>query len=596
MDKRATGYTGVLHEQSDGIDDVNPRWHMFSARNSLAAMALAVIGVGSSAAMVMAQPAPAGSPCPSDGLIWTPEEEKAKKAIEDVGGKVVLYYYDEIHQYYPDISPTEFEKNIKRIETADADAALMKTKWGGLMPVDILGRITSEMEAEDTKDAAGKPIRSAVDAMAFKSVIILNSVFSDNDLKKLMGALSKIRHLKKLDLSYTKVGGTNLAILAALPCLKSLDLSSTPVVGSGLCELGMLLTKSSTLKNVWLNGTFLSVPELAKLFRTALTTPHHDSKARKTGINLYLSHVSLFRSTTKGLATYPCPLPAPTSPGPATSIGINEFLQNEFKSDPDGSFFLSGLDLSSTGLTSDGLVSLARILDKEGLTKLLVAGNLLTDLGLASVRAFKGLKTLDLSQNKDVSNSGLVSLGWSSRDLGNFMTKRDYRPTDGLASLESLSLSGLARVTDQGLVWLLWRQQPPNLSKLKLDGTSTFASEGHDLAKQINSFNKLETLTLSKTGVDKDSLKASFRLVWDGHVLVKPFPRLKSLDISSTSVGDKGLLENWGLILSAQNPSFSISLDDPATTRTKLTFQGLVQFKAAVESAGGVPRINALSR
>jgi internalin A len=215
--------------------------------------------------------------------------------------------------------------------------------------------------------------------------------------------LADMRHLEDLDLSWTRVGGTDLADLRKLPGLRRLNLNHTQTRGEDLKQLKDL----PKLRALGLAYTGTHDPHLEYL-RALPALEELDLE------NTWISDAGLKTvaklTTLRKLSLKNCVV------GGITDSGLAELK---------GLVRLKELRLDHTRITSAGLAHLRRLADLEVLT---MDGTRVDDDGVEHVRGLTALRTLV---------------------FGHGITDRGLERLTGLTRLQTLG--GLSHVTDAGL-------------------------------------------------------------------------------------------------------------------------------------------------
>jgi internalin A len=325
--------------------------------------------------------------------------------------------------------------------------------------------------------------------------------------------LTKLKYLKKLNISRTHITNDGIEIINELSNLEWLDISYTQINGAGIAKLKGL----KHLKILNLTGIDLTYAERKKIGEVPINLPElKDTIAPKQLI------APIFK------------VGSPTNAG-LEQLGKLHQLQM--------------LHLSRTGLKNDDLAYLKTLKNLTWLT--LTDNSLITDRGLENIKGLINLKWLDIGQTR-ITDAGLVWLKEMSqlKELNVFYNKvSNYgliylkplhqlknlnlaytKVTDAglinlqdLLALNSLTLSGL-EITDSGLEHL---KSLKNLKSLDLDDTQiTDSGLAH-----LKAFKKLESLGLDGTQVTDDGL-----------VNLKDLEQLESLGLYGTRITDSGLL------------------------------------------------------
>jgi len=398
---------------------------------------------------------------------------------------------------------------------------------------------TGQEEKDKTKIAAENKHdkdKKKSEAKYAKFVRFTNSNLTDQDLIRLTWALDQISDpkddlpLAKLDLRFTKVTGVGLWQRMHLPELVDLDLSSTLVDGRELCEL----TRFEKLKYLRLNHDRLMIDGLGEYFycwRSSL----------RTGLHLYLSHVSIIESD---IVVLPNGCVASKMP----ELAADEWLGKLIRSGQTDCDFLEGLDISNNGVTkTDVLKALTKV------TELSLAGNKKVSddqLAFLSERHWAERTT-----SLDLTGTGLTDMGLNSL--------KTYR------KLESLSLSN-TNVTDSPNLVALVNNNSRSLKNMDISNTRTMVRV--EMQKAIGRLLNLTTLSISGTGIDDAGMKNICLELQHGAVGNENQPyylgRLASLDVSKTIVTDRWLIlfDNDGQGLGVGLPALAfIYLSDKMT-------------------------------
>jgi hypothetical protein len=317
------------------------------------------------------------------------------------------------------------------------------------------------------------------------AVTFRNTSLGDLELALLADALAHIPNLQKLDLSYTKVKGESLGLLAGIGSLTYLDLSNTPLCGEGLGEL----TRLCRLTHVGLNGT--NVP-----------------------LDAFTFFVYRFAHSLKSLD-----LSGATVFGPGLQpVGAAYLLKllRQF-------CHLTHLNVSQALVTPGPkgkpvpLSDLRDLAVHRNLKELDLSNDNLADGAMQCLGTLKNLTRLRLAGNDNLTDAGLTYLWPPGRK-------------NGLHRLCSVDLSG-TKMTDK----TLWNLADQNrcLRELYLSGTPTLVRQ--DSAAALDKLFFLNRLDISGTGVDN----TLFRRIWQGNPFLFLF--LEYLDISATKVTDDGL-------------------------------------------------------
>ena len=333
------------------------------------------------------------------------------------------------------------------------------------------------------------PLTEEADQNKF-TVIFMKTSLTDAELLSLIAPLQQENNLSKLDLRFTKVTGRGFKELNTITNLTELDLSSTPLCYEGLCELRCL----EQLEKVTLKNTYL----------------------RLNGLNFFLGANSKLRSLDLAGVTVSDDQLKKTS---ATSLfqTIGELKE------------LRELDLSGMELNASDLAALQQL---GKLKKLYLANTKLTDplLEKFDFARFANLTQLSLAGN-DLTDKKLAQLA---------------KP----AKLTTLNLSG-TKLTDVILLDIV----KTNNQLKDLDVSKTTTMVNLEVLNSFGGLTKLKTLNLSGTGVNDNGLKTIWRSFYppanfnrqsiDSYLkFIIYYGALESLDISSTRVSDKGLMDD----------------------------------------------------
>ena len=262
---------------------------------------------------------------------------------------------------------------------------------------------------------------------------------------------------------------TGLAHLARLKGLRALSLSGTRVTDAGLAHL----SGSGTLLAPHLSATNVTDSGMAHLATLAGVRELSSNGTRVTDAGR--AHVAAMGSIRVLLL----------SDTRVSDAGLAQLA---------GRKSLRRLGLEDTKVSDAGLAHLAGM---EGLAFLHLARTEVTDAGLAHAAGLESLRWLDLSATK-VTDAGLAHLARAKRLLGLILSHTKVTdvglvPVAGLDLLQRLDLSGTT-VSDAGLVHLAGLQ---SLRVLRLDDTAVTDAG----VASLGGLQQLETLGLDRTKV-----------------------------------------------------------------------------------------------
>lgn len=217
---------------------------------------------------------------------------------------------------------------------------------------------------------------------------------------------------------------------------------------------------------------------------------------------------------------------------------------------------LESLDLSHSGVTSDGLAALQNL---PRLKELILFGCPVSDEGLRHLKAFPGLERLDL-WNAPITDGGLVHL----KHLPNLrslqlsytrITDSGLRRLAELATLESLTFAPTAGVTNGGLEHL---QALPALHSLTLGHSDRLGDRTLEVVKGMKG---LRRLTLWELPITDEGMKH-----------LTGMTRLTDLQITNAPITDDGLGHLTGLK----------ELRNLSVPKTRITEDGIRKLKQAL--------------
>jgi hypothetical protein len=572
--------------------------------------------------------------------------EDATKELVKLGGRVELYFLQDLRNYVSNDHKAidKWIADLKGLNEKDFEAKID----AAIPPKSELRRRLEEV----------KSVAARVAILESKTVNFYHSTITDDDLGYVALLLHAIPHLKKLDLSNTRINGSQLNAfhfhesvlkrlgeknvpesvlsklrtlqrystevltrgqiekalrepeaepfgsliltyayggfncLDSLPELTDLDLSNIVPTEEGVCNF----VQVKSINKLWLCG--LRLPEAAfdcvltayadkpielylanaKMTLYKLTDQKVTSLRNKKVSEDVLSRLDPLKTKAFRRTDFEKELTKILKVVKDLSVEVKDKLivlisdQAETEEDPSWTKDLGrlrkleGLDLSGLGLTDDGLEILQAV-DNSLLKKLNLSGNKLTNQNLEYLDRFRGLQSLELSDNKNITDVG----------LGKFPK---------VTNLRQLSLSGTGRpvdgngtVTDDGVSGLLSRNAG-TLVSLNLADTPTLTTASVGAIRQLK---YLETLNASGTGIADETLKKIWKKNENkgekkedhGWGLIALF----TLDVSGTAVTDAGLIDG--------------PMDAPTTGFPKLkTIRSRVGDPKL--TSGGISRRNAL--
>jgi hypothetical protein len=347
----------------------------------------------------------------------------------------------------------------------------------------------------------GRPVIATVD--------LSGTLVNDQELEFI---LRRTPDLENLLLSHTAIDNTGMASIHDLPNLGTLDLSNTLITGGITFNLGgalpelVFLDVSNTSTGVLNTGEPFEPQKLPRLeVLIAGNTNIHD------GV------------------------------GPGTPFGVRALQQ--------GFPLLQNLDISNCRFITDKALPFAG--QMQQLQVLSVAGDKITDAGLASLAPAPSLETLNLA-GTPINGTGLPGLAGLPR-LRNLILTATPITDAGLANVRSLPalqvlwLNGTV-IDDQGMVSVAGL---PFLEELNLGGTritdagvaelrglrhmrrlSLFNTQVGDAGvRDLRSLRRLRQLDLGGTRINDRALESVVRL-----------PQLQSLSLLGTGVTDRGIM------------------------------------------------------
>lgn len=353
-----------------------------------------------------------------------------------------------------------FQKRLRDLHVSDSEA---------------LRRVVSEFETLSREEVPPGLIVGNV-------VIVSNTEFTDSTLLEILPALEiidKSTPIVMLELRYTKVTGVGFAQIdpEKLPNLRVLDLASTPISKRGLDSLTRYCgdKNKQSLTNLCFDSTPLSLEGVQKLLA--------DFSANEKPLGLSAVNVAVTDNEGKKLSA-------------------DEWVERVSQLNPKIQLRFSHLDLSSTGLTNDGLRKIA-------------------DLAAPESR----LISLELAKNSDITDVGLQRMSHLIDDRLILLNLSETKVTDDL--LTSLLLK--ATEAPKG------RPKPPSITILNISGTYAFGKTPRDLVAAIRNLRNLQSLDVSSTGLTDGDLLA----LWDRNGCNS----LTNLNVSGTTVTDSVLFK-----------------------------------------------------
>jgi hypothetical protein len=311
-------------------------------------------------------------------------------------------------------------------------------------------------------------------------LIVSNTEFTDSTLLEIMPALEiidKSMPIVMLELRYTKVTGVAFAQIDSckLPNLRVVDLASTPLSERGLGSLKKYCKGKEKLTNLCLDSTTMSLEGLQNLLA--------DFSTMKKPLGLSVVNVTVTDKQNKKLAA---------------DVWAGQ-LNSNFK------VRFSHLDLSSTGLTNDGLSKLA-------------------DLAAPESR----LISLQLANNSDITGDGVQRMSNLIDDHLILLNLSGTKATDDALTSLLLKVSETPKT-------LVGPPEKPSIKTLNISGTYAFGKKPNDLVNAIRNLSNLQSLDVSSTGLTDGDLRALWR--------TNGCDSLISLTVSGTKVTNKGLFE-----------------------------------------------------
>jgi hypothetical protein len=321
-----------------------------------------------------------------------------------------------------------------------------------------------------------------------KLTSLLDQSYSHDALGKLLSDL--LKDSEKRYRNDILICSNIFSHLVELPVLTDLDLSATALTTKGWNAIGHL----GQIQRLWLRGTTITDSDFQNLLAT---------------VSDRLKLLSLANLTvTKDAAA--------ADSSDANKIHVDKWVK------------------TLTPMNASGRLT--------GLKYLSLAGNKLTNQNLTELNRFKELEGLDLADNPEITDAGLLQLNHNK--LKELSVSGTGQPKNGkaLPPQQPAAVQQLVAVTDTGVLGLLTRNKN-TLLHLNLAGTATLAGPKSPAIVAIRQMKTLETLSLAGTGVNDTGLwEAWGPAEKDGRQLTW----LVLLDISDTIVSDAGFVDDKG--------------------------------------------------
>jgi Leucine-rich repeat (LRR) protein len=339
------------------------------------------------------------------------------------------------------------------------------------------------------------------------SISLSGTAVTDSELDFILRRTPALEHL---DLSHTAIDDTGMASIHDLPNLGTLDLSNTLISGGVTFNLGGVLPELVSLN---VNNTKTGVqnvndpfepqklPHLEELF-AAGTGIADGMVGGRGGVHALQQGFPLLRildiSNCKNITDKALPFTGQMQQLQVLSVAGDKITDVGLAGLAPAPM-LETLNLAGTQIDGTGLAGLAGL---PQLHNLVLNGTPITDVGLANVRSLPALEVLWLTGTA-IDDQGLASVA-------------------GLPLLHELNLGG-TRVTDAGVAQLRTLRLLRNLSLF-----NTQVGDGG--VRELRHLRRLRTLDLSGTLVTDKGLQSLPRL-----------PELESLNLQGTRVSDRGL-------------------------------------------------------
>lgn len=432
------------------------------------------------------------------------------------------------------------------------------------------------------------------------------------------GNLADLKELKGLTLSLadTPVRDQALVQVSALPGLEALDLSDVQVTGVGLAQLRRLKgLHTLALDRRSLTSSTLAEVRQLKSLRTLRLSRGGMTEADFRGLKdlpnlrtLGLNGIDLTDAGPQALENLGTSPALDLRPVFVTDAEIKDLVGNPDLETPKAAV--------TRCITDAGLKALlAGRRPPQQLLWLSLHGTHVTDEGLAELKAFSGLKDLDLSrtpvsdeglkhlaalpglQSLDLSHTGVTGAGFSGQKTLQMLNLAHSRASGaGLKQLPSLADLNLSHcpITAPGLKEL---EALPKLQSLDLSNTQTT----NETLKELKGFKGLRTLNIAHTPVNHLGLKelaplkdlqtlilAGIKVTDKGLAEIKVFRDLRGLDLTDSEVTDAGLKEIGGLTNLQTLILFRVPITDAGVKelRNLKNLETLVLAVAKVTDAG----------